>query len=108
MEGILIFEYYFLHGNIIFAPLYIFFINEMQLSKDSWRSMFLYTQLSIPIVGSINWLLGSNYMYLAEKPVADNPFIIGDWPYYILLLELAVIFHFVIIYFIFKKRKIIS
>jgi hypothetical integral membrane protein (TIGR02206 family) len=105
MEGLLIPEYYFLHGNIVLAPLYLLLINKMQLSKRSWWSYFLYTQLCIPFIGSINWLFNSNYMYLVEKPMADNPFIIGDWPWYILLLEIVIILHFILIYIIFRPRK---
>jgi len=56
-------------------------------------------------VGSINYLLGSNYMYLAIKPNVENPFLIGDWPYYIIGLELAVVLHAILVYlpFYFKK-----
>lgn len=103
-EGLLIPEYYFLHGNIVFVPLYLSFIQGMQLRRGSWWKAFLYTQWSIPVVGGINWLLGSNYMYLAEKPLADNPFILGDWPWYILILEAAVLLHFVLVYFLFGQR----
>ena len=31
-------------------------------------------------------------MYLAEKPMVDNPFLIGEWPWYIVGLELVLIF----------------
>jgi uncharacterized membrane protein YwaF len=44
-------------------------------------------------------------MYLAIKPNVENPFLIGDWPYYIIGLELAVVLHAILVYlpFYFKK-----
>jgi len=43
------------------------------------------------IVMPLNFYLGSNYMYLAEPPQANNPLIIGVWPYYLLWFELFII-----------------
>jgi hypothetical integral membrane protein (TIGR02206 family) len=105
-EGLLIPEYYFLHGNILFVPLYLSLIQGMRLGRSSWFIMFLWTQLVIPIIGGINWLLKSNYMYLAKKPVADNPFIIGEWPWYVLVLEAGILFHFLLVYFFFRQRRV--
>ena len=38
-------------------------------------------------VGFINWLIGSNYMYLCTKPGVESPFLIGEWPWYLIGLE---------------------
>ena len=45
-------------------------------------------------------------MYLAEKPIANNPFLIGDWPYYIIGLELATLLHAFIVYIPFYLKNI--
>ena len=44
-------------------------------------------------------------MYLAHKPIADNPFLIGEWPWYIIGLELVLILHIAIIYLPFAIKK---
>lgn len=106
-EGFLPFEYYFLHTGIVLVPLYLTVLTRMRPGKNSWLRILLLTQLAIPIVGTIDWILGANYMYLAQKPIADNPFIIGDWPWYILGLELAVALQFYLIY-VFSRLKIPS
>jgi len=46
----------------------------------------------------VNWLLGSNYMYIAYRPMVDNPFLIGPWPWYILGAELAAFANFALAY----------
>jgi uncharacterized membrane protein YwaF len=39
-------------------------------------------------------------MFIAQKPDAQNPFIIGEWPWYIIGLEFAVLLHFAAFYWI--------
>ncbi|MFM1793486.1 MAG: hypothetical protein RLZZ252_1840, partial [Bacteroidota bacterium] len=73
--------------------------------KGSWKRVFFYTQIVLPVIGLVNWLIGANYMFLAQKPDAENPLIIGDWPYYIIGLEVVVIVHF---YLFYRLHKILS
>jgi len=86
------------HGGVILVALYGTWVMGFQPRKFSWFKVFLYTQLCLPVIGFINYLCGSNYMYLAQKPGANNPFIIGEWPYYIVSLELVVLVHFYLFY----------
>ena len=37
--------------------------------------------------GIFNFLTDSNYFYLCEKPITVSPFLIGEWPIYLLYLE---------------------
>ena len=41
-------------------------------------------------------------MYLREKPPVNNPFLIGDWPYYILGFEFLAFTFFSILFLIMK------
>ena len=49
-------------------------------------------------------------MFLNQKPAANNPFLIGEWPWYILGVEFVVYIFLLIIYmpfvFLNKKRNI--
>ena len=103
-NGLLLFHYYYEHSIIIIAPVLLMVLFGMRLSSRSWLRAFLFTNLCIPVIGMLNWLLGSNYMYLAEKPTADNPFIIGDWPWYLLVLEFVALVHFYLVYIISTKK----
>ena len=64
-----------------------------------------YLQIPLSIIFPFNFYLGSNYMYLAHKPIADNPLLIGEWPWYIVGLELVLILHIAIIYLPFAIKK---
>jgi len=93
-----IFEYYFTHGILILVPLYLMFVMNYKLRISSWWKTFLRAQIVIAIVFSLNLMLDTNYMFLSSKPLVNNPLIIGDWPFYILFVQLIGFLHIVVIY----------
>jgi uncharacterized membrane protein YwaF len=64
----------------------------------SWLKAFFHIQLAVLVIGMFNWATGSNYMYLSAPPIVDNPLIIGDWPWYILVFEALAFVHFDVLY----------
>jgi len=98
-DNLIIFiDYFISHGGIIFSALYLTLILKMRPREKSWFSVFLFSQILIPIIGLVNWLLDSNYMYLCQKPISDNPLVIGEWPYYIIFIELIALINFWLLY----------
>ena len=93
-----IFEYYFMHGSLILVPLYLMFVMNYKLRIFSWWKTFLRAQIVFVIVFLLNLILDTNYMFLFSKPLVNNPLIIGDWPFYILFVQLIGLLHIVIIY----------
>lgn len=91
------------HGGIIVTAFFATYKLQLSPRPLSWFKVFLYTQLTLPIIGSINYFLNANYMYLAQRPEANNPFIIGEWPWYIVSLEAVIIVHFYAFYWIHKR-----
>jgi len=45
-------------------------------------------------------------MYLAHKPNVNNPFVIGEWPYYILFWEIIVVVFTYLLYVISTGKKV--
>jgi len=87
-------EYYFSHAGIILVPLYTVFVGGWRIPKNGWFHAFLWNNiLLLPIYG-IDLAVGGNYMYLVSKPQVDNPFVVGEWPYYILGFEAAALLHY--------------
>jgi uncharacterized membrane protein YwaF len=97
-------NYYSSHSLIILIPLYMYMYQGAQLTRLSWLRLFFYLNLLVIIVMPLNFIIGSNYMYLSELPGVDNPLIIGEWPYYILFWELFVILLAYFLYVITKRR----
>ena len=100
-----IIEYYIGHGGIILIPFYLAIVEGYRIRKSSWLNVFIMCQLLLLFIGAANYILGANYMYLTERPLANNPMIIGDWPWYILGFELVGLVHILIFYFGFRKLR---
>jgi hypothetical integral membrane protein (TIGR02206 family) len=98
-------DYYVSHAGIIFSGLYLSWVCGMRPGRGSWRKVFFLTQFVALAVGMVNLLVGANYMYLMQKPAVSNPFFAGDWPWYLLVLELALLLHFYVIYRLFRRPK---
>lgn len=98
-------DYYVSHAGIIFSGLYLSLVCGMRPGRSSWQKVFLLTQVVALAVGIIDKLIGANYMYLMQKPAVSNPFFAADWPWYILVLEVALLLHFYVIYLLFRRPK---
>ena len=105
---VLLIDYFLVHGGLVAAPLYCIFVLGMRPRKMAWLKSFFYLQFFVVIVAIIDYVLGANYMYLAVKPVVNNPFLVGDWPYYIIGLELATLLHAFLVYIPFYLKKSFS
>lgn len=102
---VLLIDYFLVHGGLVAAPLYCIFVLGMRPRKMAWLKSFFYLQFFVVSVAIIDYLLGANYMYLAVKPEVNNPFLIGDWPYYIIGLEMATLLHAFLVHVPFYIKK---
>ena len=93
-------EYYLSHGGIMLLPIYMFKNLGYKLTKYSWLKVVIYFNILLAIVMPLNFIIDSNYMYLAYAPNVSNPLIIGDWPYYILFWEIIIVILTYILYVI--------
>lgn len=117
-------DFFFTHGWLVMCPFYCIIVLGMKPRVKSWWYSFLRLQDIIVFVFLANFLVNyisfgyilppdlnsptSNYMYLLELPIADNPFVIGSWPSYLLILLFAVFIHSIIIYLPFKLTSFIK
>tara|TARA_B100000902_G_scaffold384587_1_gene424926 strand:- start:1128 stop:1592 length:465 start_codon:yes stop_codon:yes gene_type:complete len=106
-------DFFIGHGGLILSPFFGLYIFNMWPRKHAWIKSFFKLQFLVLIVSLANYTLNSNYMYLAHPPIANNPLIpsdksfFGQWPYYILIFELAVLIHAFLINlpFLYKFKK---
>ena len=80
------YDFYISHAMPIFTPVYLCLIERMTPRRGAWwKSVFGFTIFGASIF-YLNLIIGSNYMYLMEKPPIDHPFLrIGKWPGYLAL-----------------------
>lgn len=105
--GFLFPEYFISHGGIIASALFLTLVLGMRPRKGSWWRIALLTQPVLLVIGAANWFWDANYMYLCEKPMVNNPFVMGEWPWYLVGLEIAGLLHLLLIYspFGFEYRR---
>ncbi len=76
------------HGAIVTAAVYMTLVEGYRPTWKSLLRVIIGTNIYMVFVGVVNYLLGSNYMFIAHKP--ETPSLIdmlGPWPWYILGLE---------------------
>ena len=104
-------DFFIGHGGLVLAPLYGVFVFGMWPNKNAWWKSFLQLQMIVVFVFAANWIFSSNYMYLSYPPIANNPLIpkgdsfFAEWPYYILIFEMAILAHIILINLFFVQKR---
>jgi len=102
------FTYWMMHGFLVLVPLYYVIVLGIRIKRlDIWNAFWV---ANIYVVFSliINYLLDSNYMYTMRKPpVTTLLSYMGEWPYYLLSVQLLALFLFVLAYlpFLFLRKE---
>ena len=86
------------HGLIILNVLWLIIIDNMRCRLGSYINIIIITNGSLFIISIVNTILGGNYWFICEKPSGESPFIIGDWPLYLIGFEIAGIVLFGLLY----------
>ena len=97
-------EYYVRHSIILVMPIYLHQNYGMELTKKSIIRTFITLNILLAIIMPFNFYVGGNYMYLAEPPQVDNPLVIGQWPYYVLWIEVFMIVLLLLLFYLSKIR----
>ena len=75
------------HGVIMLNVFWLVLADKMRCRPWSWLKVFLITNLLMIPISLINLALSSNYFFICRKPGGESPFLIGEWPWYILWFE---------------------
>ena len=105
------FRYWIVHLGLLSIIFYAIFVFEMRPRLKSVFISFFALQLYVIFMVTINFLLDANYFYLNEKPKSASVLdYFGEWPYYIIIVQLIIIPLFLIIYLGFylssERRKL--
>ena len=77
------------HGIIILNVLWLIIIDNMRCRSGSYINTIIITNSCLFIISIVNKILGGNYWFICEKPGGESPFIIGDWPLYLIGFEIS-------------------
>ena len=93
------FRYWIVHLGLLVVIFYSIFVLNMRPTVKSVFKSFLALQVYVIAMVVINYGLNANYFYLNEKPKSVSLLdYFGEWPYYIVVVQLIVIPLFLIIY----------
>ena len=77
------------HGAIITATLYMTLAEGFRPTHASLKRVIIGSNLYMLVVFILNFIIGSNYMFIARKPdTASLLDVLPAWPWYIPILEL--------------------
>lgn len=100
------FRYWIVHLGLLSIIFYFIFELKMKPTLKSVFKSFLALQEYVVLMVGINYLLDANYFYLNEKPKSASLLdYFGEWPYYILVVQLILIPLFLVIYLPFRLKK---
>ena len=103
------FRYWAVHAFLPFAGIFAIQIYGWRITwKDMVNSMIGLNIFAL-LVTPINLFLGSNYLFLMAKPQVKTIFdLLGPWPYYILSLEVLMVFVFSALVVLFNADKLLK
>jgi hypothetical integral membrane protein (TIGR02206 family) len=98
-------EYVITHVLIVCAPLYMTLAEGCRPRPGSAGRVIVAMNVFIAFAGALNWLIGSNYLFLSEKPGGPTPFdYLCPWPWYVVGLEVMGILAVMLLYSPFAVR----
>ena len=102
----LFFQYYVAHGGIVVAALVLAVGLRQAPRRSAVVTVALITIADAALVGAIDALSGSNYMYLRFKPPSPTPLdVLGPWPWYLLPATLIGLILFLVLDLPFRLRR---
>ena len=75
------------HGALILSVLWLMINHNMRMKMKTIIKVVLITNLLVIFISLVNYLLDSNYMFLRVRPNSASPFLMGDWPIYIIMVQ---------------------
>lgn len=103
-------RYWTVHLGLFIIIIYATYIFQMRPNFKSVFKSFFALQVYVLAMVAINFMLNANYFYLNQKPKSASLLdYFGEWPLYIIVVQLIVIPYFLIIYlpfYLFEKRSV--
>lgn len=93
------------HGAIVTAAIYMTLVEGYRPYWSSLVRVAIWGNIYMAAVGIVNWLVGSNYLFIARKPdTASLIDMLGPWPWYIISLEVVAILMCLVLYLPYAVR----
>ena len=81
------FKFFISHFLVVTAVIYGAVILKYRARRWAVLRVMIWSNVLLVIVALVNWLIGSNYMFLCKPPETAMPLFFLPWPWYLLMLE---------------------
>lgn len=103
------FQFFIGHGLIVITIIFMITVNKYKVNFESLKKSFITVNVFAVFIGVFNYFTGANYLFLRHKPDSASLMdMLGNWPWYIVSLEIIAIVFFMIAYIPFRINKIID
>lgn len=93
------------HFYILFTAIVEYKVFKLRPNPGTWLGSLLTLNGIAVGVYFINSILGTNYLYISQKPTFNSPLnYLGPWPYYIISVEIIYMILTLGLLFLFKKK----
>ncbi|HNH27235.1 MAG TPA: TIGR02206 family membrane protein, partial [Anaerolineales bacterium] len=96
------------HGLLITIPIFMTVVEGYRPTFASFKRIFIWTNIYMVIIFFLNRVIGSNYLFIAQKPPSPTLMdMLSPWPWYIPQLEVVAFIIFFILYipFLIKDQR---
>jgi len=97
-------SFFITHYYIYFALFYGLKYFKFTITFGALKKSYLYINGIMLVLFPLNFLIGTNYMFLKNKPISSPMDFLGPWPYYIISLEIIMIILFTLMYLLVRKK----
>ena len=99
------FQYFTGHALLIIGVLYLIWSRQTRPRLRSWWFAWWTLNVFGVVVALVDFLGGTNFMYLRQKPASSSLFdVLGQWPWYILGADLVALLLFWLMQLPFSSR----
>ena len=92
------FKFFISHILVVTAVIYATVILKRRPRRGAVLRVWICSNVLFLIIGLVNWVLGSNYMYLCKAPDTAMPLFFLHWPWYLLMLQPVAVFLCILLY----------
>lgn len=101
------FHFFYTHLMEIWVVFYFTWVVGYRPTIWSVIKLFIFLNVIMPIIMLINKIVDGNYMFLSHKPKSPSLLdLLGPYPWYILSLEFLLITLSLIVWLIFRKKRV--
>jgi len=93
------------HTLIILNVLWLIFAYKKTFTIRGVFNAFIFMNVIIFPVGIINYVLDANYMFICSPPNVESSFFIGEWPIYLIWLEIIYFAYVLVLLLPFELSK---